>query len=177
MTEVYRPRTPSPDEMVARRWRWPEPTGYCFLRGWRAVATLALSAGEWRVLAAVIGRMTWHNQCPASPLVLARDAGLAVSTVYRALARLTAMGLLRRSEGQGAGRPGYTVSPALVWQGRPPARHYALQEYLTPPTDTDSPPSDCPRREAGPSTPPYGTNRAGAAPSIPHPPLDEVTPQ
>lgn len=164
-----------------RRWKWKEKVGYFFPEGWTAVATHpALRGEDWRVLAALVSVCDWSNQCTFSSGKFGQRFGIRRQQVARALHRLAAARCLTIERGPERRDLLVTLSPQLVWRGRPHVLHSARAAFdahwqllygsvTGAAMERDAAAAkraDSPRA----SHPPYGTRRAGAGPSLAHPP-------
>ena len=122
MREVFTPQVPEgwmDDRLAPRRWKWHEPVCYSFPRRWhRLWRAPELTERTYWLFWGLYAYMGWENRVTASVRVIGKEMGLAPATIPRALRRLERAGLIvvdRRRPTQ----PIVTISPFLVWQGRP----------------------------------------------------------
>lgn len=165
-----------------RVWHWREPTGYIFHRAWETVARRPLTGQAFRLLIGLLTYSDWGNQVTASLAHVGRQVGLSPSTLTRALKALDAARLVLVDRRSGARSPCITLSPYLLWKGRPWRLAHAREQFdaqwrlchLPPEAETDPPP---PTRTRVASPPRGVTSRMRAKP-FPHlVVLDEVSSQ
>ena len=132
MREVMRPQSEGSipgDPQTTTRWKWYEPTCYCFPRRWhRVYRAEGMTLRAHHLLLGLMAHVGWENQVVESLAIVAREVGIGKRTVPRVLriledARLIAVDrskptLLR-----------ITISPFLVWQGRPHKLYKARKAF------------------------------------------------
>lgn len=176
MREVY--ARGSEDEREHIQWRWKESACYSFPPRWELAANAAgMTTQAYRLLFGLISAMGWHNRVEWSVGMIARRLKMAPATVPRALQRLERAQLIHIDRSNTRGLV-ITVSPYLVWQGRPPGV-YALRKVwaemcagtltapaaVVPETDADATPT-APTADSIRPSHPGGDPVAGADPSL-----------
>jgi hypothetical protein len=131
MTEVYQVdlAAGAPDWPEGKKWHWHEQVLYGFPQGWKVVLQLPLTAMQWRVLLGLVCYCDWGNRCRVTAAQLGRDLRVHRSTVLRALRALQALRLLILETTHGQPFPVVTLSPALLWKGRPWHLAYARYQF------------------------------------------------
>jgi len=120
----------APDWPEGKPWQWREPVGYIFPRGWGMLKDLPLTAGQWRVLMALLEHCDWGNICRVSSAQLGRELRLSGSWVARVLRSLLPYQLLILETGRGDRAQTIVLSPLLCWKGRPWHLAYARRQFL-----------------------------------------------
>lgn len=137
------------------KWYWHEPVGYCFAHGWAELGRCRqLRATDFRVWCGLLACCDWQNRVLVSFAHVARVLGYARQTVMRSLARLVACRLVTVQKAPGARQWCVTLTPEVLWRGRP--RHLAAAraqfeaewQLLHGPAAADDPPR--PSRRASP---------------------------
>lgn len=121
MGQVYKVGELSWDDGdIPRRWHWREPVAYFFPRYWEKVALRHhLKGQEFRLLLALVSACNWGNKCTTTLAGLGRTVGLSKSTMTRCLRQLVDARLVVVERPHGERAALITLSPALVWKGRP----------------------------------------------------------
>lgn len=108
-----------------------------FGRGWVAMAQPALMAlarsnlgqQDWRVLAAVLGRLDFENYILLNQAEIASEIGMQRTHVNSSIRRLEEIGVLVR--GPKAGRSStFRLDPTFGWKGSAKGHKKALQERM-----------------------------------------------
>jgi hypothetical protein len=132
MREIVMPASMArlPDDPQALpKWKWHEPVCYAFPRRWhRLVRGTGLTERTYWLFWALLAHMGWENRVTESVAIVGREAGLASATVSRCLHRLERAGLVV-VERTHPSRPVVTISPFLVWQGRPHLLYKAREAF------------------------------------------------
>lgn len=165
-----------------RPWQWREAVGYVFLATWVRVARMRqLKGQELRVLSGLVGHCDWNNRCLLSYAALGRAIGLTRAQVSRAIPHLIAAHLVYVETPDGHRGPVVTLSPYLVWRGRPWRVGVAREQFdaqwrlchLPDGAEEDPSPSPLPRTRQA-SSPRGVTSRKCAVPFLDGVLMDEV---
>lgn len=130
MRDVYAPqgRGLEGDPQTTPRWKWHHPVHYSFPRGWEVVLQAPLTPQAQRLLLGLLAHLGWENQVTDSLARVGRKVGMHRNTATRALRQLEAWRLVAVDR-QHPKLLRITVSPALVWQGKPQTLYKARHAF------------------------------------------------
>jgi hypothetical protein len=153
------------DEAMPRRWKWREPVGYLCLRGVQQVAA-QLTGETAQVLLALLCAGNYRNQCTLTFRVLGARAGVSASGVSRSIRRLRLARCLVVQRAPEAHAWLITLSPWLVWRGRPWQVQAARAQFEALWQQQQA---ACGAGTLRAPSPGAGGSHASQAPSTPHP--------
>ena len=131
MRDVYAPSAAFNQELSEQtKWKWHEPVRYSFHRGDRLLreAVMPLTPACWVLFFGLRERMGWNNQVTDSLARVARAIGMIPKTATRSLRMLEEVRLVCVDRSNPS-LLHITVSPYLVWQGRPHLLYKARQAF------------------------------------------------
>lgn len=116
------------DPQTSPRWKWHHPVHYSFPRGWQVVVQADLTPNAQRLLLGLVAHLGWENQVTESLAIVMRKLGMVRRTVTRCLPRLEDARLISVDRSNPT-LLRITVSPYLVWRGRPHQLYKARQAF------------------------------------------------
>ena len=132
MREIIRPEMPDQwmeDTLTPKRWKWYEPACYSFPRRWHRVARArGMTLAAYRLFYGLLAHMGWENRVTESVARVARACEIEKRSVSRALRILEEAHLICVDRSNPT-LLRITVSPFLVWQGRPHLLYKARKAF------------------------------------------------
>lgn len=182
MSDVYQASRPTIEPY--RKYRWKEDVAYVFPQGMAmALAQSQLSGEDIRFLCGLMSVVGWGNVCTATMSAIARSIGMHPSNTTRSMRRLVAARLAISERVAHEGKYRITLSPELLWKGRPWHISFARMAFSTEwrlqygdmVADTDATRVPGTRAAATGRAPGGGEARAGPHPFIPYGPRPRVS--
>ena len=132
MREVYTLESPlglPGDPQALPKWKWREPVHYGFHRGWRRLREApGMTPAAYALFFGLCEHLGWDNGVTDSLARVARVCGLGKRTVPRVLRMLEEACLIAVDRSIPT-LLRITVSPHLVWQGRPHLVYQARRAF------------------------------------------------
>ena len=116
------------DGSTTYKWKWHHPVHYSFPKGWAVVLKTPLTPQAHRLFLGLLLFLGWDNQVTDSLARVGKAIGLHRNTARHALRRLEEWRLVAVDRS----KPNLlriTVSPFVVWQGRPHLLYKAREAF------------------------------------------------